>query len=402
MEKSWNNINLFERQIKPAEILLKQRSLLLDHTPGSGKTYAALYAVDILSKEETLPPNVSVIAPAKVVTEVWLPIIAKLSLSNLFTVISYELAKSRLSSILSSIEHNKKAGIKQIVICDEVHVVRNTNTKGFHAVFAIASKAYKLILLTGTPLINTVDDAVALLRLLKNDGRINFKPYEFVDPMTLRPHNLAKFKNMFHGLVHFYELSQDEVNYPKKIEVTEVVNMYPLQKLRYHDFMTKFLSPTLRQLMESGIITNALNPFLVRTRAISNTIGKYKLEGEVDDYEQSEKFIGIKKAILDGPKPVVIYSFFLANGVVAMKKFLDSTTSLTTALIAGSTKEKDINKHIKDFYNRRIDVLLVTSALRQGVEFKGARQLHKMDPPWNEDMDNQIDSRVFRYGSHTH
>lgn len=400
LKERWNNIDLFERQIKPAEILLGQRSLLLYHSPGSGKTFAALYAVYKLTQFESIPPNIIVVAPAKVITEVWRPNIEKLHMSNIFTLTSYELLRARLSSVLSSMEQNRKVGVKYIVIFDEVHVIRNIHTKSFHAAFAVASKGYKLLLLTGTPIVNSIRDTLAIARLLKNDARFTFLSTEFIDPSTLQIINMKRFINIFHGYVHSYQLELNPEDYPTITRLHQVVKMYPLQQLRYKDFISELLTPQLRSMMEEGIISNALNPFLVRTRAISNTIGKFKLEGEVDTYEQSEKFIGIRQAIIDDPKPSVIYSFFLSNGVVPMKQFLDTTTDLKTAIITGTTKNSDISRIIGEYNSGYIDVLFITSTVRQGITLLKTRALHIMEPSWNESMLEQIIGRVVRFHSH--
>lgn len=396
----WKNFRLFNRQTQPADILQNQRSLLVYHSPGSGKTFAALYAVHKLSENEKIIPHVIVIAPAKVILEIWRPTVSNIRMANSFTLISYELARSRVASILSSIEHNKKVGTKYIVICDEVHVVRNVNTKSFHAVFSIASKAYKLILLTGTPIINSIEDVIAIVRLLKNNSTFKFKASSLVESSTLRVINLEKFISLFSGYVNSYKLNSNTEDYPEQYRSVRTVNMYPLQKLRYHEFVVELLTPTLRALMDEGIISNALNPFLVRTRAISNTVGKFSLPHEKDDYERSEKFQGIRKSILEGPKPAVIYSFFLSNGVIPMKTFLDETTSLKTAVISGLTPNKIVNKTISDYNFGKLDVLLITSTVRQGITLLKTRILHIMEPSWNESMIEQIIGRVVRFHSH--
>jgi SNF2 family DNA or RNA helicase len=205
---------------------------------------------------------------------------------------------------------------------------------------------------------------------------------------------------MFHGLVHSYRLVLHPGDYPSTTRTMREVNMYPLQKLRYKDFISQLLTPTLKTMMDEGIISNALNPFLVRTRAISNTIGKFHLEGEEDRYEQSEKFIGIRDLILDGPKPVVVYSFFLSNGVIPMKEFIDTTTELKTDLITGKTNTDEVSRIISDYNSHRLDVLFITSTVRQGITLLRTRALHIMEPSWNESMLSQIIGRVVRFRSH--
>ncbi len=411
----FSHVELFEHQVRPAQILLKQRSLLLYHTPGSGKTYAALYAVNVQNQQVTnsIYPQVIILAPAKVISEVWRPIVYKTRLPNLFTMMSYELARSRLGTILSSIDRSKKVGDKYILICDEIHNARNIRTKVFRTVFSIAAQCHKVILLTGTPIVNSVEDALALARLLHNDSRIFFRTGTFINNHTLQVTDLPKFKKIFEGFVDSYPPPRQHVEsskegregecvagYPELITIDKIVDMYPLQQKRYEEFVTELMTPALRQLLEEGIISSALNPFLVRTRAISNTVGKFKLPGEKDEYEQSEKFIGIRESLLSDPGPAVVYSFFLSNGVVPLKEYIDSTTSLKTELISGETKAKDVSMILGDYNRGKFDVLFITSSLDKGITLLNTRVLHLMEPTWNEATEEQIVRRVARYGSH--
>lgn len=399
----WNGHKLFERQIKPARTLSKQRSLLLYWSTGSGKTFAATFAIDALTRSQPnqTPPLTIIIAPAKVVVEVWKPTISKLKLTNRFIFLSYELARSRLSGIITDINKSKQIGTGLIVICDEVHNIRNVNTKNFHATFSIASKADKLILLSGTPLVNSVDDAVAIARLLKNDARIFFKERNFIDQDTLQIVNVNNFAKYFRGLVDSYLSETNPEDYPSQEHYIMKVNMYPLQRARYFDFVAELLTPALRRMMEEGIISNALNPFLVRTRSISNTVGKYRHTDEEDTYRDSEKFIGILKSIRNDPKPIVVYSYFLSNGVLPLKSLVDELMpDIRTALITGQTNDKDDKETLDNYNSDQVDVLFITSAVRHGVTLLKTRVLHRMEPSWNESTDEQIDGRAVRYKSH--
>jgi SNF2 family DNA or RNA helicase len=395
------------------------RALMLFYLMGSGKTIAALYTVhkldDFWRKSDqamnTLFPRVLVIAPAKVVTQVWEPAIKALNLPrDRFWIHSFEMARGHYQEYagkLREIRRSKIEGSKEIhryntiLIIDESHIVRTTSSQLFHAMFAIAAEVDKLLLLTGTPMINGVQDMESQLRLLTDDPRAMIKASYYVNPRTLDVLHAREFVKHFSGLVLTHREALGNADYPETIRDQHEVPMYALQEKRYKEFESELMTPELKALMQAGIIDSTLNSFLTRTRAISNTVGKYILPGEYDTPEKSAKFRGIRHELLNGPKPAFVYSFYLGNGVVPLKQYIDDTTDLRTALLTGKTGENEL-RTIMERYNdlRDIDVIFMTSSVRQGITFLNTRQGHIMESSWNEGLEDQVISRFVRYRSH--
>jgi superfamily II DNA or RNA helicase len=310
-----------------------------------------------------------------------------------------EIRRTRVENVDPSSE--LKHPFKTLLIVDESHTIRTTSSQTFHAVFSIASEVDKVLLLTGTPMVNSVEDMQAQLRILKDSLHETIPAAYYVNQKTLDVMHSRDFMNHFSQrvLTHLIPLNSEE--YPASDHTIHQVPMYDLQRQRYEDFDLEMMTPALRTLMKEGVISTALNSFLTRTRAISNTVGRYALAGEKDEPELSAKFRGIRKSLVEDPKPAVVYSFYLDNGVIPLKEFVDSTTDLRTAIITGTTKPADVKRIIREYnIDQTIDVLFLTSAVRQGISLLRTRTLHEMEAGWNESLREQIEGRVIRYRSH--
>jgi hypothetical protein len=68
--------------------------------------------------------------------------------------------------------------------------------------------------------------------------------------------------------------------------------------------------------------------------------------------------------------------------------------------INSHVKESEIKDIINTYNEGNIDVLVLSDVASEGVHFKGTRQLHIVEPPWNESSIQQIVGRAVRYRSH--
>jgi SNF2 family DNA or RNA helicase len=73
---------------------------------------------------------------------------------------------------------------------------------------------------------------------------------------------------------------------------------------------------------------------------------------------------------------------------------------ISYALYYGEQTEEKRNKIIDRYNDRKIDVLLITSAGSESLDLKNTRSIHIMEPHWNESKINQIIGRAIRYDSH--
>ena len=109
--------------------------------------------------------------------------------------------------------------------------------------------------------------------------------------------------------------------------------------------------------------------------------------------------IAIIKKIMTGAKPVIVYSNYLKNGVFPIAKYLQQM-SMPFSVYHGGLSEEQQSDIIKKYNYGMTDVLLITTAGGESLDLKNTRQIHIMEPHWNESKINQIIGRAIRYKSH--
>ena len=72
----------------------------------------------------------------------------------------------------------------------------------------------------------------------------------------------------------------------------------------------------------------------------------------------------------------------------------------TFKMIKGSTTDDKMSQIINEYNNRQFDILLISSAASESITLKNTRQMHIMEPHFNESKINQVIGRTIRYKSH--
>ena len=142
-----------------------------------------------------------------------------------------------------------------------------------------------------------------------------------------------------------------------------------------------------------------INAFLNVSRQISNTF---------ESNPNTPKIQQIVNNIESYPKPALVYSNFLENGLLAISQALQEK-GLRVGLFTGNITENKKVKLIEQFNNyyneeypdtEKLDVLCVSSSGGEGIDLKNTRQVHITEPDWNPNKIEQVISRAFRYKSH--
>lgn len=141
---------------------------------GLGKTYLALEVIAAATEE--LRQRVMVICPAAIKAGVWDPAIERYDLSRRVTVHSYEEARNRMDpEHIKHLDFLHDAEDAALIIVDEAHNLRNASTARSEAVDQIilaGSNPKKVVLLTATPVNNSLIDLETLLKyFVRDDAR---------------------------------------------------------------------------------------------------------------------------------------------------------------------------------------------------------------------------------------
>ena len=374
------NIKLFEHQIRCVEWLKKNNGLVLYHSMGSGKTITSLAMV----YQFKFP---IIIISTKASRKNFQDDIKKMNLdSSRIQILTYQkVTKMIMDGGLDFSDYS--------IIIDEAHHLR-TGTKLQSILVTECLKAKKIVLLTGTIFYNSLTDLSVLVNIIKRDEVLpetnkEFK-FFFWDDIYEAPGSVDTLKERIQGTISYFKKTQDS-HYPSSFTTYVKVDMSNGQISEYRHYLKKILSLDNIQHIDYSIMDKRkVNNFLNVTRQLSNT-----LENSPD----FPKILSIWEYIKNAPKPIIVYSNYLANGILPLTIHLDKN-KVSYALYYGEQTEEKRNKIIDKYNQRQIDVLLITSAGSESLDLKNTRSIHIMEPHWNESKINQIIGRAIRYDSH--
>ena len=373
-------VKLFEHQIKCVNWLKNHYGLVLYHSMGSGKTITSL-AMVYQFKYPIL------IISTKASRKNFLDDIKKMDLdTSRIQILTYQKAIKLIMDLKLSFSDYS-------VIIDEAHHLR-TGTKLQSILITECVNAKKIVLLTGTIFYNSLTDLSVLVNIVKKDEVLpetnkEFK-FFFWDDLYEAPGSVDTLKERIDGTISYFKKSHDS-HYPKSISTVIKVDMSNGQISEYRHYLKKILSlDNIQHIDYSVLDKRKVNNFLNVTRQLSNTL---------ENSPEFPKIIAMWEYIKKAPKPIVVYSNYLANGILPLTVHLDKN-KVSYALYFGEQTEEKRNKIIDNYNQRKLDVLLITSAGSESLDLKNTRSIHIMEPHWNESKINQIIGRAIRYNSH--
>ena len=373
-------IKLFEHQIKCVKWLENHYGLILYHSMGSGKTITSLAMV----YQFKYP---IIIISTKASRKNFLDDIKKMGLdSSRIQILTYQ-------KIINMILNEHFSFLGYSIIIDEAHHLRS-GTKMQSLLITECLNAKKIVLLTGTVFYNSLTDLSVLVNIVKRDEILpetskEFK-FFFWDDIYETPGSIETFKERIINTLSYYK-KQSNTHYPSSITIIKKVDMSNEQISEYRHHLKKILSlDNIQHIDYSVLDKRKVNNFLNVSRQLSNT---------VDNSSECPKIQEIFKYIKISPKPLVVYSNFLSNGILPLALLVDKD-KISYGIYYGEQTEEKRNKIINNYNNGKIDVLFITSAGSESLDLKNTRSIHIMEPHWNESKINQIIGRAIRYNSH--
>jgi hypothetical protein len=347
---------------------------------------------------------------------------------------------------------------KKLLIVDEAHNMFNAVVNGSQNMTEIYNiirneTNLKLILLSGTPIVNTPYESVICFNLLINK-KYNILPENYADFLNyfididnddLYKLRLDKLGNRIVGLISHYENEVNE-DFPKNLGI-EIIKcpMTKTQTEQYFIFKNMELEKQSNYFSKNrgkniGIAKNAkgsIGDYKIKTRMLSNILPQ-------DDVLNCIKFNKIYENINNinnGSNISLIYSQFTNDfGIASLEKYLikkdmlclnkefnisqlnetdffnnlnnDSTTvekilkKKYFAIISGAVEFEDRQKiqnlinNPKNKYGKYISIVMVSSTGAEGLNFSNLRSIHILESYWNYSRILQIQARGIRYLSH--
>lgn len=333
-----------------------------------------------------------------------------------------------------------------VLIIDEVQNMvseEGTRYKVLYDMIQNAPKDLRIVLLSATPMFDKPIEIALTMNLLRIPMEIPIgREFEkmFIQQVknrsgeiTFDAKNLDIFKERIKGYVSYFR-GAPPYTFPEAIIKYVKCEMSSYQYRSYLTVQRKEQKDVdkakIRKAYIKGQISKLPNTFFIGTRMISNVAfpdgkimekGYQALEGknlELKNLEKySIKFYKIIRKINRASGPVIVYSNFKEyGGIKSFVKVLESQgyTDYVEkgegrkrfAVLSGDEKA-ELKEEVKAVYNQlsnknggRLKVLAITSAIKEGYSFMNVRQMHILEPYWNQARMDQIIGRAVRFCSH--
>ena len=384
--------------------------ILLYHSLGSGKTLSGLSAADA-----TKLPYTAVVPAA---------------LRNNLRKEQERFidpATATPSSVMSHTAVGKGDPIEnpQSILVDETHRFRNPESAQATNLMNAAEKARQVVLLTGTPVVNSPGDFAVPYSILTgerispedfNKRYVNetptapwYKRLFGTKPQEPEITNQEELKDKLKGKIDYFAPLAPKAEINRKDVVVEMnrdqtdLNSYMMGqlpavlrwKLRMHYPLTQEeiskMTSFMTGLRQVGLSTL---PFM------KDKPDTYKA------FQQSPKltkaFSNLKELLDKDPKgKALIFSNFIDAGLNPYQEAL-TRAGIPAASFTGTLSDRQRKKLVDDYNADKLRVALLGPAGTEGLSFKGTKLVQLLDPHWNTTRGRQSEGRALRFDSHEH
>jgi hypothetical protein len=409
-----------QRALKKLE---RTGGLLVDHSMGSGKTLLYLKAIELHQKKNP-EHHALIMAPASLTTNIYKEIKKhKVDIDvNRLETLSYEKAAIDADRL-----RKKKFAM---VVADEAHKLRNTDTKRHKELSDIIMRADKRLLGTGTTAYNHPSDIAPLVNLVARakvlpEGKAAFeekyiRKTKEQPPLLKRilghpPKEIHTLKNkgslekILRKHIDHYDLRDDPsaaTKFPSKKEVIKEVEMSPEQQGVY-----KYLEGKLPWHLRMKVRMNlpldrrdaaSLQAFSTGIRQVSNSLNSF-----MPNYDKpTPKIMAAVNSVHEGHTKdknfrALVYSNYLGSGLEDYSKEL-AKRKVPHAIYHGGLHRSQKDELVENYNSGKIKVLLLSSSGAEGLNTKGTKKVQILEPHFNKSKVDQVVARGVRYESHSH
>ncbi len=309
----------------------------------------------------------------------------------------------------------------KVVILDEAHRIRNSSGKTAQSIRDSAKYAKKVIMLTGTPILNKPYEVASLINTISGSDTlpISEKAFnsEYIGVKKVYPgligrlrgispsevtyfKNRDQFQDLTKGMVSYYGY-QDKSLYPSVESHLHKIPMTKDQERVYRDFERQHTNPSIRWKIKNNLPPDKseatlVNRFMMTSRQLTNSQKKFTTHVSEDT---NPKVSLILKDIKRTGQPTLVYSNFLGSGIDLLKAGLEEN-HISYGLVTGRESRDDKTRAVNEYNSGLIRVLIISTAGSEGLDLKNTRNVHILEPHWNQSKLNQVVGRAARYQSH--
>jgi superfamily II DNA or RNA helicase len=242
-----------------------------------------------------------------------------------------------------------------------------------------ASDAWKVVLLTGTPVYNMTYDVVNLAAMVRGET-VPLTSYEFGKISQ----NEDMFRKYFGCMFAFEKTAEADTDFPSRRDEYVYIPMNQEYYAKYMELEDRIKGR--KRVTDSEEVKNA---FMVKLRKAANNLTPcLKCDATMK--------------IIDTGKKTIVYSQFISSGIKLIQTILEER-KIPFRVITGSVPKKERQKIVQDI-NDPVgpNVLLITGAGGEGLDLQGIRNVVLIEKGWTVASEEQVIGRARRYKSHSH
>ena len=280
------------------------------------------------------------------------------------------------------------------IIADEAQHIKNRYTQNARALRKLNGRGH--ILLTGTPIENSLDDLRSLFEFL-------MPGYLTSVPTSLKREDRKWHDDRLRAQVAPYILRRSKSlvapELPEKIEKTLFCEMDSVQSTMYREFKEKTQKAIFELEMSGASDSKIRFTALTQLLRLRQICADPRLLDETVSAENSAKLRALRELIeesIDGNHRMLIFSQFVSV-LQLLKKELDSQ-NIPYCYLDGSTKDR---LDVCDRFNQDASIPVFLISLKAGgvgLNLTGADTVVHFDPWWNPAVEAQATDRTHRIG----
>lgn len=406
----WNGDTPFRTQKITAAMLTMQRRAFVLSEMGTGKTRAALYALDFL-KREGLVKACLVVAPLSTLSTVWDREVFKyfnhMSVGVLHGTRALRLEILKQPHDVYVINHD---GVKTIlpalmerkdidcVIVDELAAFRNARTDRWKALSQLCGRPY-VWGLTGSPTPNEPADAYAQIKLLAPKNVPKF--YKTFKEMTMTQVSTFRWIPRKDAMDTVYRAMQPGVRFKRDdcVELPPVtydfreVALSSEQQRVYKEMMTK-----LRVAFAAGEVT-AANEGVLMSKLLQITTGFAYTRGKAPvELDHAPRMDALMELLDEAEGKVIVFVDFVHASQMIAKELVDAGYSV--AQVSGETSKKERDRIFAEFQSATNPRIIVAhpKCMSHGLTLTAASVIVWYSPTTSMETYEQACARITRPG----
>jgi len=311
------------------------------------------------------------------------------------------------------------------ILVDETHRFRNPDSAQAVNLMDAAEKAKQVVLLTGTPVVNSPSDFSVPYNILTGE---KITPEEFSKKYVDETPSSPWYKRLFGSKPGEPEIiNQDELKDKLKGKVDYFAPLAPKAEINRKDvvvemnrdqtdlnsYMMGQLPAVLRWKLKmhyplSQEEITKMTSFMTGLRQVGLSTLPF-MKDKPDNYkafQQSPKltkaFSNLKELLDKDPNgKALIFSNFIDAGLSPYQEAL-TRAGIPAASFTGALSDKQRKKLVDDYNTDKLRVALLGPAGTEGLSFKGTKLVQLLDPHWNTTRGRQSEGRALRFDSHEH